>query len=105
MLRLRRAASSALKSAGFQSRFGLPRCSEPCLLCAVSKLRVFLKYWLVILLWFGLIFAASSDENSARRSSSIIGPLLHWLSPNMPEETVDHVVLFARKCAHLTATL
>ena len=73
-----------------------------CLLCAVSKLRVFLKYWLVILLWFGLIFAASSDENSARRSSSIIGPLLHWLFPNMPEETVDHVVLFARKCAHLT---
>jgi VanZ family protein len=68
----------------------------------VSKTRVFLKYWLVILLWFALIFVASSDRNSSQRTSRIIGPLMHWLYPNMPEETVGHVILFVRKCAHLT---
>jgi VanZ family protein len=66
------------------------------------KLRVFLKYWLPIVLWFSLIFIASGDTNSAQRSSRIIGPLMHWLFPEMPEESVGHVVLFARKCAHLT---
>jgi VanZ family protein len=82
--------------------FQLRHPRELCLLCAVSKLRVFIKYWLVIVLWFALIFVASADTNSAQRSSRIIGPLLHWLFPEMPEETIGLVVLFARKCAHLT---
>ena len=60
------------------------------------------KYWLPILLWFGLIFVASGDTNSAQRSSRLIGPLLHWLFPDLSEETIGHVILFARKCAHLT---
>lgn len=82
--------------------FQLRHPHELCLLSAVSKLRVFTKYWLVIVLWFALIFVASADTNSAQHSSRIIGPLLRWLFPEMAEETIGLVVLFARKCAHLT---
>ena len=71
-----------------------------CLFYAVSKLRVFLKYWLPILLWFALIFVASGDTKSAQRSSRIIGPLMRWLFPDISEETIDLAILFSRKCAH-----
>lgn len=82
--------------------FCLRHAREDGLLCAVSRLRVFLKYWLPIVLWFALIFIASSDTQSSQRSSRIIGPLLRWLFPEMAEETIGLVVLFVRKCAHLT---
>ena len=66
------------------------------------KLRPFLKYWLPVLLWMALIFTASSDTKSFARSSRILAPLLHWLFPQMPEETMSFIVLLARKGAHLT---
>lgn len=69
---------------------------------AVSKARSFLKYWLPVLLWMVVIFSASDDANSFRRSSRILAPLLRWLFPHLTEETVNHIVTFARKCAHLT---
>jgi VanZ family protein len=49
-----------------------------------------------------LIFSASSDANSFERSSRIIGPLLHWLFPQMPDDTMHFIILLVRKCAHLT---
>ncbi len=48
-----------------------------------------------------VIFSASSDRASFQRSSRIIGPLIHWLAPNLPEETVSAIVTFVRKCAHV----
>ena len=68
----------------------------------MSRTRVFLKYWLVILLWFTLIFLASSDTQSAGRSSRIIKPIVEWLFPQTAPKTVEAVVLGVRKCAHLT---
>jgi len=68
----------------------------------VPKLRVFARYWLPILLWLALIFAASNDRQSAERSSRIIGPLIHWLFPQLPEATVKDVVTVVRKWAHVT---
>jgi VanZ family protein len=68
----------------------------------VRKLRVFLKYWLPVLIWMALIFSASSDTRSFARSSRILAPLLHWLFPQMPEDTVNLIVLIIRKCAHMT---
>ena len=50
----------------------------------------------------GLIFSASSDTRSFARSSRILAPLLHWLFPHLPEDTVNLIVLIARKGAHLT---
>jgi VanZ family protein len=68
----------------------------------VLKFRAFLKYWLPALIWMALIFSASSDVNSFAHSSRIIGPLLHWLFPQMPDDTMYFIVLVVRKCAHLT---
>jgi VanZ family protein len=68
----------------------------------VLKFRAFLKYWLPALIWMALIFSASSDANSFAHSSRIIGPLLHWLFPQMPDDTMYFIVLVVRKCAHLT---
>ena len=68
----------------------------------MSKTRAFLKYWLVVVLWFCLIFTASSDSSSGQRSSRIIGPLIRWLFPKASPETVDSVVYSVRKAAHLT---
>jgi len=49
-----------------------------------------------------LIFSGSSDSHSYQHSSRLIDPLLHWLFPQMSQAHVDDIVLFARKCAHLT---
>jgi VanZ family protein len=73
---------------------------EVCSFCAVFSARNFAKYWLPTLLWMLLIFSASSDTSSAVRSSRIIGPILHWLCPSLPQEKVERIVLAVRKCAH-----
>lgn len=82
--------------------FALPARCELCFLWAVLYARNFLKYWLPVLVWMSIIFTASGDSKSSQRSSRIIGPLLHWVFPDLPQETIDAVVFAARKCAHLT---
>ncbi len=49
-----------------------------------------------------LIFTASSDSGSAQHSSRLIGPLVHWLFPNLAEPRVEDIIFFIRKCAHVT---
>jgi VanZ family protein len=49
-----------------------------------------------------VVFAASADNHSYQHSSRILAPLLHWLFPHASKDTVDFIVLIARKCAHLT---
>jgi VanZ family protein len=68
----------------------------------VLKFRSFFKYWLPALFWMALIFAASSDVESFAHSSRILAPLLHWLFPQMPDDTMYLIVLIVRKCAHMT---
>jgi VanZ family protein len=72
------------------------------LILGVLNHRPFLKYWLPVLVWMAVIFTASSDSHSFKRSSRILAPLLHWLFPHLPEETVSFIVLLARKGAHFT---
>src|SRR5437763_7726083 len=55
-----------------------------------------------LVLWLGLIFFASTGEFSAENTSLIIGPLLHWLFPNISDERVNLVHFFVRKLAHFT---
>jgi VanZ family protein len=81
--------------------FGLLRSARVGLLCAVLRVRMFIKYWLPVVVWFCLIFGASADSGSVRHSSRLIGPLVRWLFPHLPPETVDSVVYFVRKCAHV----
>ncbi|MGA2800934.1 MAG: VanZ family protein [Verrucomicrobiota bacterium] len=70
------------------------------ILFGVPNVRVFSKYWLPLLCWMGVIFAASSDTHSYEHSSLLIEPLLHWLFPRMPKAQIDTIHLLLRKCAH-----
>jgi VanZ family protein len=66
------------------------------------KPRPFVKYWLPVLIWMGLIFSASSDSHSYEHSSRIIEPLLRWLFPHLSETCIHDLHHCLRKCAHLT---
>jgi VanZ family protein len=68
----------------------------------VLKLRLFLKYWLSVLVWMTIIFSASADARSYQHSSTLFEPLLHWLFPKMPETQVAEIHHLFRKCGHLT---
>ncbi|MGA9876053.1 MAG: VanZ family protein, partial [Solirubrobacteraceae bacterium] len=68
----------------------------------MQKSRAFFKYWLPVLIWMAVIFAASSDTHSYEHSSRLLVPVLHWLFPHISDKAVDLDVFIARKCAHLT---
>jgi VanZ family protein len=72
-----------------------------CFHAGVSPRGLCISYWLPVLIWMGLIFSGSSDLLSSQRTSRIIGPLVHWLFPQLPEETVGQVVFVTRKAAHV----
>ncbi len=88
----------------FQARsvFKLHNSARSRFLCAVSKFKSFLKYWLPVVLWAALIFSASGDKKSVQHSSRIIEPFVRWLIPDISDEAVHTTVLVVRKCAHVT---
>ena len=49
-----------------------------------------------------LIFGASADTGSSKRSSRLIEPFVRWLFPQVSEPVVEAVVFYVRKCAHVT---
>jgi VanZ family protein len=55
-----------------------------------------------LLLWMAFIWFASTGEFSAANTSRIIGPLLHWLFPNMSAAEIAHAHFLVRKAAHFT---
>jgi VanZ family protein len=65
-------------------------------------MKPFLKYWLPVLLWLGLIFIGSTDLMSAEHTSRIIGPILRWFNPDVSAETIARVQFFIRKTGHLS---
>lgn len=68
----------------------------------MSKLEKFLIYWLPPLGWMGLIFSASADTQSFRRSAGLFYPLMHWLFPGLSADTIEGIHFVFRKCGHLT---
>lgn len=68
----------------------------------MTKLRIFLKYWLPVLLWLALIFSASADPHSSERTSRFFEPFMHWLFPQMPLARIEGFHYAFRKCGHLT---
>jgi VanZ family protein len=68
----------------------------------VSKLKLFAKYWLPLILWAAVIFSASGDKKSVHHSSRIIEPLVRWLIPDISDEAVTTTVFVVRKGAHVT---
>ncbi|HZF02683.1 MAG TPA: VanZ family protein [Methylomirabilota bacterium] len=68
----------------------------------MSHFRIFLKYWLPVLVCMAMIFSASSDAHSQQHSSGIFEPFLHWLFPKMPQTEIERIHHGIRKCGHLT---
>jgi VanZ family protein len=60
----------------------------------------FIKYWLVVILWMGLIFAASTQLGRPENTGRWIRPILLWLYPKMPEEKIEKIHYAIRKTAH-----
>jgi len=61
-----------------------------------------LTTWLPLIVWMGLIFAGSTDTGSAGHTLGFVEPLLHWLMPGLPQESIDFLHFLIRKCAHIT---
>jgi VanZ family protein len=83
------------------------RCGDVCqssrlagFIASVSRGRVFLFYWLPPVAWMSLIFWGSTDRLSVSNTSRFLGPLIHWLLPQLADEQVGNIVLILRKCAH-----
>ena len=64
--------------------------------------RLFFKYWMPVIAWMAVIFAASGDMMSAEHTSRFIGPFLRWFAPDISPATIASVQFFVRKAAHLT---
>ena len=64
-------------------------------------MRLFLKYWLPLLIWLGLIFVGSTSVMSAEHTSRYIGPFLLWLKPGMSATAIWTILVVVRKCAHV----
>lgn len=65
------------------------------------KSKVVIIRWIQAAAWMLLIFSVSTDLGSTEHSSRFIGPFLRWFNPAISDETIGHVQLFVRKCAHV----
>jgi VanZ family protein len=64
--------------------------------------KSFLKYWLPVLLWLGLIFVGSTDLLSAAHTSRFLVPFLRWLDPQISLAALNAVQTAIRKLGHLS---
>ena len=65
-------------------------------------MRVFLKYWLPLVIWVGVMFVGSTNLMSAEHTSRFMVPFLLWLKPGMTPKTIWIILVVMRKCAHVT---
>jgi VanZ family protein len=68
---------------------------------AYKRMQHFLKNWLPVLAWIGVIFVGSTDLMSAEHTSRFIVPFLRWLNPDISVETLTSIHFILRKCAHV----
>jgi VanZ family protein len=64
-------------------------------------MRLFLKYWLPVFIWLGVIFAGSTDIFSTEQTSRYLVPFLRWLDPQISPSTIATVHFALRKLGHL----
>jgi VanZ family protein len=65
-------------------------------------MRLFLKYWLPVFIWLGVIFAGSTDIFSTEHTSRYLVPFLRWLNPQVSLSTIAAIHSTLRKLGHLT---
>jgi VanZ family protein len=68
--------------------------------CTALK-QNFLKYWLPVILWMGVIFGVSTGTFSSEQTSRFIVPLLHFLFPWLSPQYVDLIHGLIRKAGHV----
>ena len=61
----------------------------------------FLRYWLPVMLWCGIIYGFSTDAGSTQRTSRILRPILRWFNPKISEDAIRRVQFGVRKTAHV----
>jgi VanZ family protein len=66
-----------------------------------EQMRRFLKNWLPVMVWVGVIFLGSTDLMSADHTSRFIVPFLRWLKPDISAETLASIHFIVRKCTHV----
>ena len=65
-------------------------------------MKNFLKHWLPVLIWLGVIFLGSTDMLSAEHTSRFLVPFLRWIDPQISFTTLNAIQLGIRKLGHLT---
>ena len=65
-------------------------------------MKNFLKHWLPVLIWLGVIFLGSTDMLSAEHTSRFLVPFLSWIDPQISFATLNAIQLGIRKLGHLT---
>jgi len=66
------------------------------------KMKRFLKYWLPVFIWLGIIFAGSTEIFSAEQTSRYLVPFLRWLDPQISLSRITAIHFALRKLGHLT---
>lgn len=66
-----------------------------------NRMGRFLKYWLPLVIWLGVIFVGSTNVMSTEHTSRYIVPFLLWLKPGMSPHAIWMILVVARKCAHV----
>jgi len=64
-------------------------------------MKSFLKYWLPLLIWLGLIFFGSTDILSAEHTSRFLAPFLRWVDPQISLAALVQIQFAVRKLGHL----
>ena len=65
-------------------------------------MRTFLKYWVPVFIWLGVVFAGSTDIFSTEQTSRYLVPFLRWLDPQISVSTIVTIHFALRKLGHLT---
>ena len=65
-------------------------------------MKNFLKHWLPVLIWLGVIFLGSTDMLSAEHTPRFLVPFLRWIDPQISFATLNAIQLGIRKLGHLT---
>lgn len=66
-----------------------------------SKWRGRISRYAPLVLWIGVIFVLSTGQASMSETSRIIRPVLEFLFPSAPEETILFYLVGIRKSAHV----
>jgi len=65
-------------------------------------MKSFIKYWLPLLIWLGVMFLGSTDLMSAQHTSRFIVPFLRWLNPHISWAAINTIHTVIRKLGHVS---